>query len=468
MDFTVPKELIPALEAAAIVRWFDQPILRAVTGLADVRDVYNELRRFPFVRTRVEGLALHDAVREIMGENLRAQDSDRHYELHERAAAYFEKRLEKTTGDESDRLSLERLYHRVRTDEEAGTELFQEMAEELTRYRLVNRLRALLNDVNTYPLERENSMLWKEYYYARVAQLEAHSSDAEGIFQAISENEHAESKLRAYALCDWGQLLSYYERLGQAGGEEKATSILEKSLSLVPLDSHLVRSLFHLARVQGHQLRRKETAYFIEKARDYFEQTRDASGLPDVYGVSAVYVEMKRRFAKMGLWKDFFTTQAQLVALASTSPESEALRNRSLSDSNWVWALTGRLCEGEGNAREGVVTARSLGDQISLANVLRDLGLILGYQEHHTEANKVFLESQALTERIGATFLVGSILGFWGAILTKQGKILEAMERLTQSIQLKEQMKDPGIVEPWAWLGKLYEIRKDLGATLKL
>jgi len=177
---------------------------------------------------------------------------------------------------------------------------------------------------------------------------------------------------------------------------------------------------------------------------------------------------MKRRFAKMGLWKDFFTTQAQLVALASTSPESEALRNRSLSDSNWVWALTGRLCEGEGNAREGVVTARSLGDQISLANVLRDLGLILGYQEHHTEANKVFLESQALTERIGATFLVGSILGFWGAILTKQGKILEAMERLTQSIQLKEQMKDPGIVEPWAWLGKLYEIRKDLGATLKL
>ncbi|MBM3128035.1 MAG: hypothetical protein FJ009_05285 [Chloroflexi bacterium] len=59
----VPSALIPALEAAAIVRWFDQPILRAVTGLADVRDVYNELRRFPFVRTRVEGLALHDAMR---------------------------------------------------------------------------------------------------------------------------------------------------------------------------------------------------------------------------------------------------------------------------------------------------------------------------------------------------------------------------------------------------------------------
>ncbi|MGB9763675.1 MAG: hypothetical protein ACPLW7_06810, partial [Minisyncoccia bacterium] len=153
----VPKPLVPALEAAAVVRWFDQPILRAVMKQDDVRDAYDELRRFPFVRTRVEGLALHDAVREIMDENLRVQDAERHRELHARAAAYFEARLEKATGEEAERLGLERLYHRVRADEEAGIQLFQEMAEELVRYRFINRLRALLNDVNTYPLERENS-----------------------------------------------------------------------------------------------------------------------------------------------------------------------------------------------------------------------------------------------------------------------------------------------------------------------
>jgi hypothetical protein len=102
------------------------------------------------VRVRVEGLALHDAVREIMDENLCAQDSERHCELHECAAAYFEKRLEKATDEEAERLGLERLYHRVRADEEAGIKLLQEMAEELTRYRLVNRLRVLLNDANAY------------------------------------------------------------------------------------------------------------------------------------------------------------------------------------------------------------------------------------------------------------------------------------------------------------------------------
>ena len=72
----VPSILIPALEAAAIVRWFDQPILRAVMGLENVRDMYNELRRFPFVRTRAEGLALHDSVREMIDENLHIQDSE--------------------------------------------------------------------------------------------------------------------------------------------------------------------------------------------------------------------------------------------------------------------------------------------------------------------------------------------------------------------------------------------------------
>jgi tetratricopeptide (TPR) repeat protein len=299
--------------------------------------------------------------------------------------------------------------------------------------------------------------LWREYYNARLAQLEAHSSDAERIYQAISENEHAESKLQAYALCDWGQLLSYYERLGQAGGVEKATSILEKSLNLAALDSHLVRSLFHLARVQGHQRRRKETAQLIEKAKDFCEQAKDA------YGLSSAYVEMKRRFASMGLWKDFFTAQARLVDLSCTLPESAAFKNRTLGDSNWGWALAGQLFEGERNAREGLIAIRSLGDLISLANALRDLGLILGYQERYTEASQFFQKAKKLTERIGATFLVGSILGFWGAILTRQGKIIEAMERLTQSKQMKDQMKDPGVVDAWVWLGKLYEIQKELG-----
>ena len=88
-------------------------------GLADVREVYNELRRFPFVRVRVEGLALHDAVREIMDENLRVQDSERHCELHERAAAYFEAHLIALSEDYHERIVVEWLYHLVQSGQES-------------------------------------------------------------------------------------------------------------------------------------------------------------------------------------------------------------------------------------------------------------------------------------------------------------------------------------------------------------
>ena len=107
------------------------------------------------------------------------------------------------------------MYHRVRADEEAGIKLFQEMAEELTRYRLINRLRALLNDVNTYPLERENSRLWREYYNARLAHLKSQFTEAEKVYQAIGKNTDAEDKLRAYALCSLGIILSRWRRLGE-------------------------------------------------------------------------------------------------------------------------------------------------------------------------------------------------------------------------------------------------------------
>ena len=57
----VPKKLLPVLEAAAIVRWFDKGILRAVTQLPDVSEEYDELRRFPFVKPSRQGLRLHDS-----------------------------------------------------------------------------------------------------------------------------------------------------------------------------------------------------------------------------------------------------------------------------------------------------------------------------------------------------------------------------------------------------------------------
>ncbi len=108
----------PVLEAAASVRYFNKEILHAVTGPADVNAAYDELRRFPFVKAGKAGvqpiLRLHDSVREFIDRDLQVDDPERHRDLHEHAAAFFEARLAKATGEEAERLGLERLYHRVR------------------------------------------------------------------------------------------------------------------------------------------------------------------------------------------------------------------------------------------------------------------------------------------------------------------------------------------------------------------
>ncbi|MBM3131042.1 MAG: hypothetical protein FJ009_20745 [Chloroflexi bacterium] len=450
----VPKELIPALEAAAIVRWFDQPILRAVTGLADVRDVYNELRRFPFVRTRVEGLALHDAVREIMDENLRAQDSERHCELHERAAAYFEKRLEKATGEEAERLGLERLYHRVRADEEAGIKLFQEMAEELTRYRLVNRLRALLNDVNTYPLERENSRLWREYYDARVAHLEFRWEEAQQIYQEIGANDYNEKKLRSYALCDLGELWSQRKFVVEPGGAKQAIQTIEKSLSLTTaFDSKLVLNYFNLGSVYQTLGEHDECKRYFELALDAFRQSGDE------YGTAFMWGHLAERHRVWGNWREGRTCRTNGLEMLTK------LGNRPSLRSHLVGGLLpfsmGHYAESERGALEKLTIEQNLG-YLDLLGPLRDLGLILGFEDRYQEAQGYFAKCLDNAKSLKLDRLEDTTaLRFEATMLIRKGDFFVAESYLARILEILEQTKYTlSLPEVLFWWGILCETRK--------
>jgi tetratricopeptide (TPR) repeat protein len=453
----VSDELRERLLAAATLRWFHQSLLSEVSGRPVSDEDYRELRLFPFARPRAEGLALHDAVREIIDDYLKTHAPDQHRALHERAAVYFENRLEKATGEEAERLGLERLYHRIRADEEAGIQLFQEMAEELARYRLVNRLRALLNDVNTYPLERENSRLWREYYNTRLAHLEMRWAEAEKTYQAISENEKCEPKLKAYALCDWGTSLAEYGRLGQEGNVERAMCLLEKSLELVPLDLHLSESLFRLARVARYQGHWEKQIEYLEQARLFFEKEKEQRGLVIAYS------EIRRASARRGLWRDFIIAYEQAIntlSQISIPSATKVLTLTVLGDWGWALALAGRISECERNARKALEIARELQDELSSLHILRDLGWALGVQNKFADADIQFRESLAIAKRKMLFVEEGSILGFWGAILSREGDYVRAQEYLLRSLEIKESLQDiPGIQEPLLWLGLTFELQ---------
>ena len=453
----VPKELVPALKAAAVVRWFDEPILRAVMQREDVRDLYEELRRFPFVRPRAEGLAFHDAVREIMDENLRVQDSERHRELHERAAAYFEKRLEKARGKEAERLGLERLYHRVRADEEAGIRLFQEMAEELVRYRLLNRLSALLNDVNTYPLEQENSRLWREYYDARIVHLKG--EDAREKYKRLIDLKPSDAKLYAYVMADYGEALRGFKQ------NELALQFLEKSISLVPIDEKLVLALSALARAYGRLRRYENSRKVIEKMRDHCLKVGDRYGL--VFALDSLEVF----YTDDGDFRQANQIRKQRIeildSLQPTPPYLEMFVYGGLGFARSL--LSGRYYEIEVELRQALEIAKRL-EVTNAIYIARDLGYILGMEGKYSEAESFFDLSLSIAEKLDPYFTKTDQAvadGFQGAVLKRQGFLKEAEEKLLHSLAIKMELNDLlGVPELYFWLGELSEIASALDTSM--
>lgn len=458
----VPKELIPALEAAAIVRWFDQPVLRSVMGREDVREEYEELRRFPFVRPRAEGLGFHDAVREMVDENLRVHDAERHRALHERAAAYFEARLEKATGEEAERLALERLYHCIRANEETGIQLFQEIAEELVHHQAVNRLRTLLNDVNTHPVESENGRLWREYYNARLIHLQGQWFEAATVYERIGLCGQAEPKLRAYALCDWAGVLSNREIRHQPGQFEKALQISEMSLREAPeLDRKLIMNYRTQSNLYMSVGNWDKAFALLDIIRKFFHDRGDK------YGECSALQSIKALSALRGDWPRMYSAQKQGLNMLPKQYRYSTLYAELIASWSPAWAWTGRYAEAEQNTREGLAIAHKMG-QVDIQKYLRDLGLVLALQGKFQEADVYLQKCAGLSISLGRSEFDKTILWRWEAICwLREGKPELARETLTKVISIFE--KDayiPAMGETLTWLGLACEIAHQLHIAL--
>lgn len=450
----VPSTLIPALEAAAVVRWFDQPILRAVNKVEDVRDVYRELRRFPFIRTRAEGLVLHDAMREIIDENLRVQDSERHYDLHTRAGIYFENRLRGVTGEEAQRLGLERLYHLFRADEEVGVLLFQELAEELARHLFVGRLATLINDVNSYLLHGNNSRFWRDYYNARLLHISVHFSDAEKIYVRISENKLAEPKLKAYALCDLGQIWTRNYRLSEPGGLARAFSAIERSRKLVPeLDPKLARNFSNLRYAFMFEGELDKAMNALRQQYDYYKSVGDRHGI--AYSLDL----QKDLYGLLGNWSMATDAEKEGLEILDSMPSNPYFRARLEGHNIWHKIWSGRYAEAERGIRQALTLAEDEEQIEGFPGLYRDLGLVIGLQRRWESSHEYFAMAAGLYKaRDYLSTGLGSTLGQWGLIALMQKDFRKADEYLTSSFSIKTELQDNnGIPEVLVWTGQLYE-----------
>jgi len=378
--------------------------------------------------------------------------------LHERVAMYFEKRLEKVTGEEAERLGLERLYHRVRADEEMGIKLFQEMAERFASTRLISNLHTLLNDINIYPLMIENHILWRQYYTARLAQLASSLYDAESIYRLIESNKRAESKLRAYTLYSLGTILSKWQRLGESGAVEKAKIILQESLALVPIDAYLVGAVSRLAHVYRYEGNWDKAATYNNNVVDFFLKDGNKYGLLDAYQT------VKMHFAGIGEWGKMLDAHASgLQTLAELPTQSPHLRSYFLMASSWAWSFIGRCAEVEENLKKVLITAKQTEDSYSLYWANMQIGLTLAFQNRFDEAEQHFVNGLETLQTLGMGYEthIAYIQGFRGLCYIKQNRLSEAKEKLTQSLSIRETYNlNPDIPEVYVWLGQLHEIMR--------
>jgi tetratricopeptide (TPR) repeat protein len=436
----VPPQMRPAFEAAAVLRYFDVDSLGALLEVGDADNLYAELRRWPFIRVRREGLAVHDTMREMINEGLKVRTPDRFKTLHNKAVAYYERRLESASDNEHERFGYERLYHRISADETTGISLFQEMAEELVSYRLLNRLRALLNEVSTYPVDRENSRLWRDYYNARLLHLGYQYIEAEKICRAIGENEQADQKLKAYALCDLGEILVRATRLGEPGGVEEALKVLNRSRDIAPqMDTKLIFVYSHLNTCYIFMGQQEKGIEFLEQQRLFFEHTNNRTGL--IYTLNS----LQNAHSLIGNWKSAFAYFQEGLRIIETIPNNRVIKIKFTGIDLWFQIYSGRYHEAEQGLKNLISFKRTVEDTQGLPAPLRDLGLVLGLQGKIEEAVECFQESIRIYKQrdirsFGAG--VGIAQGFWGLSSLKKDMLDDAENRLTEALAAKLKFHD--------------------------
>jgi tetratricopeptide (TPR) repeat protein len=475
----VPAEVRPAFEAAAVLRYFNEDTLAALLDGHDVKALYDELRRWPFTRSRVEGLAVHEAMREVMNEALRARSPQQFGLLNQRAADHYQRLLESAPGETRDRLRLEWLYHSIRADEVSGMQRFQEIAEPLVRYQLVGSLRTLLSDAEAYPLEEENGRLWRRYYVARLAHISGRPDVAEADYVQIGASDQADPKLRAYTLADLGTILVRLDRLAEPDGEGKATDVIQRSIQLMPeADPKQAWNHMSLAAASNARARWADSADHLGSLRAFGELTGDPYTpiLADrlLAGVSGL----------RGDWNGYLVARGRCLEALARLRDVPALR---MQVAYFTWPLTfmGRTHEARTSSEQALKAALELEEKELMVTILESIALALGMADDHAGASQRFDEAMNFYDNLygggagppGASErYIRGLLSFRGLVRLREGRLDEAEADLERALQIKAAIDDRiGMPEVHVWLGQIAELRTDwdradqaYGAALEL
>jgi tetratricopeptide (TPR) repeat protein len=447
----VPSNLRQWLEAAAILRWFDKPLLNALLELKISEVEYQELSSFPFARPHKKNLMIHDSIREAIDENFRIQDPARHAAMHLSAAKYFSDVDHNTHLDSLPR-RREWLYHEIKGNPTGGTLLLRKLFDDLVESGVIHDLRAALSDAASIDSVPDPTKRWILYYTGRVLQLEGKFAEAVAVFENIGVAPREDIELFRYTNAALASILARWDRLGDAGSRAKVLKLASAALSGGKLDSVLSAAVFARARANAIEGQWTDAVSGVSAARDYFK------GNLDLLGFVRAQNELQSMAVLQGRWGDLITLQDEAIAQLTSESVHEYLRARTEGYWSWGLAVAGQSMRAEEEARASIAISKKQSDNPSHCIYARNHGWALFAGGKYEEGLKALLQSLAISEDLGPSFreVSATTNAIIGMVLTSGKEYKDAADRLNSALRVKTEIKDVfGMPDTLLWRAQL-------------
>jgi len=231
------KEMVEALDAVSVVRWFNQEVLRSLVDPRTADGIYDELTALHAIRTRSEGRALHDTIAEDTRSYLRWNDPERLSGLHGKALTFYERSLSmiKAKGsppEAAQRTILEVLYQHFQLEPQKWIVHFRPIFDDwFLKARDFTFCRQLINDARTYVRDSATET-WLDFYDASIGMLSSESkAKSRERLEQLQKRQELSPDLRIQVL----ELLAtsgWYDTLSDGEGTDRAERIYESLYSL--------------------------------------------------------------------------------------------------------------------------------------------------------------------------------------------------------------------------------------------
>ena len=398
----VATEFVPVLEAAAIVRYFNRTILRAIIGRDEVTDVFEELCQFPFTGPTVIGeqrvFRIHDRVREFLNEALLVDDPARFRSLHKRAADFFERELHTTDIYMSERwkhLAVEYVHHLLQADIEVGLQQLHQLYGRSIEHSAFEFCRTLIKESSSYTSSRK--LVHRLKYYQ--------------ILLTITESH-------------WGLV------------DEQAFRELVKESDIYPETQWGV--LYHFGLFLRFTVRLNEGEFYLEKSLEALKKAQLQGSAAECQVIGELAVSYKSLTKKRVLLE-------RAIDIARKLEVSFAAYNVYTSLGS-LYFYCGQYLNGLNLWREGLAFIQAENPFFLIADAYNRIALglisLADFKNAETSLHMAMEAAQQLPDVLGARHMRTTFIKrHWGVLQYAQGNYEEAVQYFTESVEGKRAEK---------------------------